>query len=137
MKQRRRKKVEEKTGKEKKDILTHREYKFRNKMWESVWLALWNIKKNIYFPNIIPSHSSEFLHVSTLPGSSKWVGSTIGILPLFIMSLKPWVHPLLLRLERSALLGNRIHIQASASESLCSSCWGTCMETELHICYKN
>lgn len=52
----------------------------------------------------------------TLPVSSKWVGPPLGILPLFITSLPPWVHPLLLRLAKAALLENRIHSQASSSE---------------------
>ena len=69
------------------------------------------------------------LHLSVLPSQS----------PSLTMSYQVSVrlaHPLSLRPDRAALLGNGYHSQDySFRESLHSSCWGTHMETELHICY--
>lgn len=45
-------------------------------------------------------------------------------------------HPLPLRPHRAAILGSKYHSQATASgRAFTHSCWGTHMETELHVCY--
>jgi hypothetical protein len=63
-------------------------------------------------------------------------GSPLDIPPSWhVKPLQDYEYPLWLRPDKAAQLGEQ-DLQAGNSfrDSPCSSCWGTHMETELHIC---